>query len=91
LKKLNKVFKKIKGRKPVGQSEIDVVFLKTIGVYPVGSTVLFNNSAIGRIIETRMRYTLRLKAEIIVSEYGERLNIYEVVDLFEDLIAYSTH
>jgi HD-GYP domain-containing protein (c-di-GMP phosphodiesterase class II) len=46
-------------------------FIKSIGIFPLGSTVLLNNSAIARVIETRSEAPLRPKLRIIVDEFGK--------------------
>jgi HD-GYP domain-containing protein (c-di-GMP phosphodiesterase class II) len=47
-------------------------FIKSMGIYPLGSTVLLNNSAIARVIETHPDAPLRPKLRIIVDEFNKR-------------------
>jgi HD-GYP domain-containing protein (c-di-GMP phosphodiesterase class II) len=47
-------------------------FIKSMGIYPIGSTVLLNNSAIARVIETHPDAPLRTKLRIIVDEFNKR-------------------
>jgi HD-GYP domain-containing protein (c-di-GMP phosphodiesterase class II) len=47
-------------------------FIKSMGIYPLGSTVLLNNATIARVIETRPEAPLRPKLRVIVDEYGKR-------------------
>jgi HD-GYP domain-containing protein (c-di-GMP phosphodiesterase class II) len=58
-------------------------FIKSMGIYPIGSTVLLNNSAIARVIETHPDAPLRPKLRIIVDEFSKRYEGDEgdVVDL----------
>jgi HD-GYP domain-containing protein (c-di-GMP phosphodiesterase class II) len=56
-------------------------FLESMGIYPIGSIVQFNNSAIGRVVETHTEAPLRPIVELIIDEYGNTLSEREVVDL----------
>jgi HD-GYP domain-containing protein (c-di-GMP phosphodiesterase class II) len=47
-------------------------FIKAMGVYPLGSTVLLNNASIARVVETHPDAPLRPKLRIIVDEFGNR-------------------
>jgi hypothetical protein len=57
------------------------VFLESMGIYPIGSIVQLNNSAIGRVVQTHTEAPLRPAVELIIDEYGNRLGEREVVDL----------
>jgi HD-GYP domain-containing protein (c-di-GMP phosphodiesterase class II) len=57
------------------------VFLESMGIYPIGSIVQLNNSAIGRVVQTHMEAPLRPTVELIIDEYGNKLGEREVVDL----------
>jgi HD-GYP domain-containing protein (c-di-GMP phosphodiesterase class II) len=57
------------------------VFLESMGIYPIGSIVQLNNSAIGRVVETHAEAPLRPVVELIIDEYGNRLSEREVLDL----------
>jgi HD-GYP domain-containing protein (c-di-GMP phosphodiesterase class II) len=46
-------------------------FIKSMGIYPLGSTVLLNNAAIGRVIEIHPEAPLRPRLRIIVDEFGK--------------------
>jgi len=59
------------------------VFLESMGIYPIGSIVQLNNSAIGRVVETHTEAPLRPAVELIIDEYGNRLGEREVVNLLE--------
>jgi len=57
------------------------VFLESMGIYPIGSVVQLNNSAIGRVVQTHAEAPLRPAVELIVDEFGNRLGEREVIDL----------
>jgi HD-GYP domain-containing protein (c-di-GMP phosphodiesterase class II) len=58
-------------------------FIKSMGIYPLGSTVLLNNAAIAKVIETHPEAPLRPKLRIIVDEFSKKYENDEgdVVDL----------
>ncbi len=56
-------------------------FLESMGIYPIGSIVQLNNSAIGRVIQTHPEAPLRPAVELMIDEYGNKLGEREVVDL----------
>ncbi len=56
-------------------------FLESMGIYPIGSMVQMNNSAIGRVTGTHPEAPLRPVVELIVDEYGNQLGERESVDL----------
>jgi HD-GYP domain-containing protein (c-di-GMP phosphodiesterase class II) len=47
-------------------------FIKSMGIYPLGSTVMLNNAAIARVIEIHPEAPLRPRLRIIVDEFGKR-------------------
>ncbi len=57
------------------------VFLESMGIYPIGSIVQLNNSAIGRVVETHSEAPLRPPVELIIDEYGNKRGEREVIDL----------
>lgn len=61
-------------------------FIKSMGIYPLGSTVLLNNAAIARVIETHADSPLRPKLRLIVDEFGNRSEgeTGEIVDLLSE-------
>lgn len=63
--------------------EILKAFIKSMGIYPLGSTVLLNNAAIARVVETHPDAPLRPKLRLLVDEFGNRAEGErgEVVDL----------
>ncbi len=58
-------------------------FLKGMGIYPIGSIVLLNNGAIGRVVEINGEAPLRPKLEIIIDETGEKLQESRKFDLLK--------
>jgi HD-GYP domain-containing protein (c-di-GMP phosphodiesterase class II) len=58
-------------------------FIKSMGIYPLGSTVMLNNAAIARVIETHPDAPLRPKLRVIVDEFGKKYEGDEgdIVDL----------
>ncbi len=66
--------------------EILKAFIKAMGVYPLGSTVLLNNAAIARVVETHPDAPLRPRIRLIVDEFGNRFDgdRGETVDLLSE-------
>jgi HD-GYP domain-containing protein (c-di-GMP phosphodiesterase class II) len=56
-------------------------FLESMGIYPIGSIVQLNSSAIGRVVESHAEAPLRPAVELIIDEYGNQLGEREVIDL----------
>jgi HD-GYP domain-containing protein (c-di-GMP phosphodiesterase class II) len=56
-------------------------FLESMGIYPIGSVVQLNNSAIGRVIEIHPEAPLRPVLELMVDEYSKSVKDKELVDL----------
>jgi HD-GYP domain-containing protein (c-di-GMP phosphodiesterase class II) len=46
-------------------------FVKTMGLYPIGSYILLNNGAIARITEVRLETPLRPKISLLIDESGK--------------------
>ncbi len=46
-------------------------FVRSMGIYPIGSVVVLNNAAIARVVETHADAPLRPKLRIIVDEFGK--------------------
>jgi len=63
-------------------------FIKSMGIYPLGSTVLLNNAAIAKVIETHPEAPLRPRLRIIVDEFGKRYEADEGDSV--DLVAEKT-
>jgi len=51
--------------------EILKAFIRSMGIYPIGSLVLLNNAAIARVVETHPDAPLRPKLRILVDEFGK--------------------
>jgi len=70
--------------------EILKVFIKAIGIYPIGSIVMLNNSAIGKVIQTNKNAPLRPKVRIILDEQGVEFkkNDGPVIDLMKERNAF---
>ena len=51
--------------------EILKAFIRSMGIYPIGSMVLLNNAAIARVVETHPDAPLRPKLRILVDEFGK--------------------
>lgn len=62
------------------------VFIRTMGIYPVGSVVLLNNSSIARVVQVNHSAPLKPKVKIMIDEDGRefRDDEGEVVDLTEE-------
>ncbi|MFP4484261.1 MAG: HD-GYP domain-containing protein [Spirochaetaceae bacterium] len=60
------------------------VFIRTLGIYPIGSIVLLNNSCIARVIENNSDAPLKPKVRVIIDEHGRDMppNEGEVIDLY---------
>jgi HD-GYP domain-containing protein (c-di-GMP phosphodiesterase class II) len=61
-------------------------FIKSMGIFPLGSIVLLNSAAIARVIETHPEAPLRPKLRIIVDEFGHHSEgeSGEIIDLLTE-------
>jgi hypothetical protein len=61
------------------------VFIRTMGIYPVGSVVLLNDSSIGRVVEVNHSSPLKPKVKIMIDNQGREYRDDEgdVVDLVD--------
>ncbi len=61
------------------------VFIRTMGIYPVGSVVLLNDSSIGRVVEVSGSAPLKPRVKIMIGENGHEYRDDQgaVVDLAE--------
>ena len=72
-------------------SEILKVFIKTMGIYPIGSIVLLNDASIGRVISTHSDAPLRPALKLIVDSNGHKCVTDDiVVDLLEEKSLFIT-
>ncbi|MDR1306757.1 MAG: HD-GYP domain-containing protein [Treponema sp.] len=51
--------------------EVVKAFIKTMGIYPIGSIILLNNGAIARVAEVQGDAPLRPKIRILIDEFGK--------------------
>ena len=60
--------------------------IQSIGIYPVGSIVLMNNSVIARVVETNREAPLRPKIRVLIDEFAKPYtqNEGELVNLMEN-------
>jgi hypothetical protein len=56
-------------------------FLSCVGIHPVGSLVLLNDSSVGRVVANNVQAPLRPRVELIVDSGGQRLPESVAVDL----------
>ena len=63
--------------------EILRVFIKSMGIYPLGSIVLLSNSCIGRVVETNGDAPLRPRVKIMINKDGSMVenDQGDVIDL----------
>ncbi|MDR2758500.1 MAG: HD-GYP domain-containing protein [Spirochaetaceae bacterium] len=61
-------------------------FIKTMGIYPIGSVVLLNNGAIARVTDVRNETPLRPKICLLIDESGTVYpqNEEEIIDLLTE-------
>lgn len=62
------------------------IFIKTMGIYPIGSIVLLNNGAIGRVLENNSDAPLKPQVKIMINEHGReyRNDEGEVIELSQN-------
>lgn len=62
------------------------IFIRTMGIYPIGSIVLLNNGAIGRVLENNPEAPLKPRVKIMINEHGReyRGDEGEVIELARD-------
>jgi HD-GYP domain-containing protein (c-di-GMP phosphodiesterase class II) len=46
-------------------------FIKTMGIYPIGSIILLNNGAIARVVEVKGNAPLRPNIRVLIDEFGK--------------------
>lgn len=61
-------------------------FVRSMGIYPIGSIVVLNNAAIARVVDTHADAPLRPKIKLIVDEFGKHFkdDSGEVLDLLTE-------
>ena len=65
-------------------------FLSNMAIYPIGSIVQLNNAVIGRVVSANAELPLRPRIEVLVDEFGDRLEERKVIDLQENTNLYIT-
>jgi len=55
--------------------------LMCIGIYPIGSLVLLNNSCIGMVIEHHETAPVRPKLQLLIDKWGDRIKETKEIDL----------
>ena len=57
--------------------------IQSMGIYPIGSIILMNNSVIARVIETHQEAPLRPKIRVLIDEFAKPYtqNEGEIIDL----------
>ena len=67
-------------------SEVLKVFIKSIGIYPIGSFVLLNNGSIGRVIKVNENVPLRPAVRLLVDKSGKKFENDEgaILDLVKE-------
>ncbi|MFP4510093.1 MAG: HD-GYP domain-containing protein [Spirochaetota bacterium] len=66
--------------------EVLKVFIRTMGIYPLGSIVLLNNAAVGRVVVVNPQSPLRPSVKIMIDETGAELpnDSGDVIDLSKE-------
>jgi len=61
-------------------------FIRSMGIYPIGSTVVLNNAAIAKVVETHADAPLRPRLRVIVDEFGKHFkeDSGDIVDLLSE-------
>lgn len=62
------------------------IFIRTMGIYPIGSVVLLNNSSIGRVVDVNNAAPLRPRVKVMIDASGREFarDEGEVIDLAAD-------
>ncbi|MDR2768279.1 MAG: HD-GYP domain-containing protein [Treponema sp.] len=68
-------------------------FIKTMGIYPIGSIILLNNGSIARVTEVQGDAPLRPKIRILIDEFGKmyRQDEGELIDLLTEKSLFIAH
>lgn len=63
--------------------EVVKVFIRTFGIYPIGSIVLLSNASIGRVVENHPDVPLRPRIKVMIAEDGTQFlkDEGEIIDL----------
>ncbi|TVR33519.1 MAG: HD-GYP domain-containing protein [Spirochaetaceae bacterium] len=66
--------------------EVLKVFIRTMGIYPIGSIVLLSNGAIGRVLENNVDAPLKPTVKVMINERGREYpdDNGETLDLYNE-------
>lgn len=66
--------------------EVLRVFIKSMGIYPIGSIVLLNNAVIARVVDVHTDAPLRPRLRSLIDEYGKQYSNDEgeLIDLLSE-------
>jgi hypothetical protein len=66
--------------------DIIKMFIRTMGIYPIGSVVLLNNACIGRVVDVNNAAPLRPRVKVMIDANGREFpkDGGEVIDLASD-------
>lgn len=64
--------------------EVLKVFIKSMGIYPIGSIVVLNNGCIGRVIKIHSSAPLRPGLLLLINEDGVKVRQEKHIDLLKD-------
>lgn len=66
--------------------EVLKVFIRTMGIYPIGSIVLLSSGSIGRVIENNVDAPLKPMVKVMINERGREYpdDNGEVIDLYNE-------
>jgi HD-GYP domain-containing protein (c-di-GMP phosphodiesterase class II) len=66
--------------------DIIKMFIRTMGIYPIGSVVLLNNACIGRVVDVNNAAPLRPRVKVMIDANGREFpkDGGEVIDLAQD-------
>jgi hypothetical protein len=71
------------GRGTEFDTKVVDVFIKNLGIYPIGSFVKLNTGEMGIVIETQPLDSLKPKVGVLFTRFGKRRDSLFVVDLYE--------
>jgi HD-GYP domain-containing protein (c-di-GMP phosphodiesterase class II) len=67
-------------------SDVLKAFIKTMGIYPIGSVIMLNNGAVARVTEVQGDAPLRPKIRLLIDEFGKvyKNDEGELIDLLTE-------
>lgn len=63
-------------------------FLDQVTLFPINSYVILNNQAIGRVLRTNKKWTLRPTIELLYNSQGDKLEKPKIIRLMENPLLY---